>query len=69
MISRKPIRKIVLAMIERQKLSRTNFVKEVTISDMAVYWHIAELQETDIIELLQGTKINTVYSIKCEMIE
>jgi predicted transcriptional regulator len=69
MIRRKPLQKIVHALIEKQRLSSQDLAKELNISDKAIYRHIAELQENDIIEKFQGNDKNIVYSIKGERLD
>ncbi len=65
----KPLQKIVQALIEQQRLSGPDLAKELNISDKAIYRHIAELQEKDIIEKFQGNDRNIVYSIKGERLD
>lgn len=69
MIRRKPLQKIVHVLIEKEKLSGPDLAKELNISDKAIYRHIAELQEKDIIEKFQGNDRNIVYSIKVERLD
>ena len=69
MIRRKPLQKIIHVLIEKQKLSGPDLAKELNISDTAVYRHIAELQENDIIEKFPGNDRNSVYSIKGERLD
>lgn len=69
MMRRKPLQKIVHALIEKPRLSGPDLAKELDISDQAIYRHIAELQERDIIEKFQGNDRNIVYSIKGDRVE
>lgn len=69
MMRRKPLQRIVHVLIEKPRLSGPDLAKELNISDQAIYRHIAELQERDIIEKLQGNDRNIVYSIKGERVE
>jgi DeoR/GlpR family transcriptional regulator of sugar metabolism len=52
MILRKSLQKIVNALIETQRISRSDLEEDLNISDEAIYRHIAELQENNIIEKL-----------------
>ena len=68
-IRRKPLHKIVSALIEKQRLSGPELARELNISEKSIYRHIAELQEKDILEKIPGTDRNVVYSIKVERLD
>ena len=68
-IRRKPLHKIVSALIEKQRLSGPELARELNISEKSIYRHIAELQEKDILEKIPGTDRNVVYSIKTERLD
>lgn len=69
LIRRKPLQKIVIALIEKQRLSDPDLAKELNISEKSIYRHIAELQEKDILEKIPGKDRNIVYSIKVERLD
>jgi predicted transcriptional regulator len=68
LIRRKPLQRIVNALIEQKKLSGPDLAKELNISETAIYKHISELQEEDILEKLPG-KDRSLYTIKSEHLD
>jgi predicted transcriptional regulator len=65
LIRRKPLQKIVDALMEQRKLSGPDLAKRLSISEKSIYKHIIKLWEEDILEKLTEND-QSLYAIKVE---
>lgn len=66
LIRRKPLHKILCALVERQMLSSSDLAEELDISLTAVNRHVNELVDKGIVEKLSGMERGYVYAIKAQ---